>query len=145
MAQKFKVTWFARFFQNSIFGLLYITSRLTAPSVGFDSWFNAFQYHSKSMIRQDGWWWLFSALAVLVVLKPNHFQAIKLLNYIFSPLPVLHTKEGQGKNNSIIRVESAPFKLNGDSRGHLPLDGEFTRVTALGGKGEAHFLAITKM
>ena len=91
----------------------------------------------------DGW---FSALAVLVVLKPNHFQAIKLLNYIFSPLPVLHTKEGQGKNNSIIRVvESAPFKLNGDSRSHLPLDGEFTRVTALGGKGDAHFLAITKM
>ena len=65
LAQKFKVTWFARFFQNSIFGLLYITSRLTAPNVGFDSWFNAFQYHSKSMIRQDGWcdgW--FSALAV---------------------------------------------------------------------------------
>ena len=28
-----------------------------------------------------------------VVLKPNHFRAIKLLNYIFSPTPVLHTKE----------------------------------------------------
>ena len=28
-----------------------------------------------------------------MVLKPNHFRAIKLLNYIFSPTPVLHTKE----------------------------------------------------